>query len=189
MGQSHRVLLALLFSLLAQACAGERHVLRLSQVSPRLSPFEGSPYDALATGPVSYTVIGEPDYDKFFQEAAAVHGAMLFALRSVERLETIAEGSANPTPLDYTITLTLLTDTLPRTQQRAMYLQKEAMRLRGRIFGDFFWKFYKIPKVRRALNETRENLESTKALVPQLLGRLMNLHRRIKLNKGLEKSL
>jgi hypothetical protein len=179
----------LFFALLLAACAGERHALRLGQVSGGLQSFEGSTYDGLAEDPVYYTEIGEPDYDKFFQEAAAVNGSMHFALRVAARLDDIVAGRAKATPQDVAVLYMLVLDTLPRTQKRAVYLYTESQRLRDRVGSDFFWRFYKIGKVRGAVNEARANLEAAKKAVPELMKRLEAVKDRINLNKLLEKSL
>jgi hypothetical protein len=181
--------LVLLILLLSVACAGERHALKLSNISPQLKDFEGSPYDALVTEPVHYTVIGEPEYDRFFQEAAAVYGSLLFAMRAVDRAQAIVDGKAKATPMDFAIMITVIRDTLPTTQKRAIFLYNESIRLREKVGTDFAWKFYKIPKVRGAVNEARDNLESTKKLVPELMTRIRDLSGKIQWNKMLEKSL
>ncbi len=180
--------LILVVLLLGSACAGERHALKLSHVSPQLKNFEGSPYDALVTQPVHYTSIGEPEYDRFFQEAAAVYGSLLFAMRAVERAQDIVDGKAQATPMDFAIMITVIQDTLPTTQKRAVFLYNESVRLRGKVGSDFGWKFYKISKARGAVNEARDNLEATKVLVPQLIARIQHLHGKIQWNKMLEKS-
>ena len=188
MGPRQRSTFFLLVLLLA-ACAGERHALRLGQVSNGLQPFEGSAYDGLQESPVYYTEIGEPDYDKFFQEAAAVNGSMHFALKVAARLDDVVAGREQVTPQDVAVLYMLVLDTLPRTHQRAVYLYNEGQRLRDRVTSDFFWRFYKIPKVRGAVNEARANLEEAKKSVPELMKRLNAVKDRINLNKLLEKSL
>jgi hypothetical protein len=139
--------------------------------------------------PVHYTEIGEPKYDKFFREAAAVYGSMLFAIHVIKRTEDIVAGNVAATPLDLRLILTVATDTLPRSQQRAIYLYNESKTLREEAGSDFFWKFYKIAKVRGAVNEARANLEETKRLVPELVSRLQQLQTRIQWNKMIERSL
>lgn len=175
--------------LLFTACAGQQHSLRLGQVSNGLQAFEGSTYDGLKDHPVYYTEIGEPEYDRFFQEAAAVNGSMHFAMRVAARLDDVVAGREQVTPQDVAVLYMLVKDTLPRTQQRAIYLYSESQRLRDRVGSDFFWRFYKISKVRGAVNEARANLEEAKALVPELMKRLAAVKDRIQLNKLLEHSL
>ncbi len=174
------LLAALLFTV---ACAAPRQTLRLGQISPGLEAFEGSHYDALATAPVVYSVIGEPEYDRFFQEAAAVHGSMLFALRVIDRAETIVAGRAAPTPADLRLIVTVMTDTLPHTQQRAAYLIEEGERLRGEAAWHFAWRFYKIPRARSAVDEARAHLEESQRLAPVLVARLRDIHERIQYQK------
>lgn len=180
--------LFLVLALALGACAGQQHTLKLSQVSTGLRPFEGSPYDALTLKPVHYSEIGEPEYDKFFREAAAVYGSMLFAIHVVKRTEDIVAGKVSPTPLDVRLILTVATDTLPRTHQRAIYLYNESLRLREKMGADFFWKFYKIPKARSAVNEARDNLLETKRLIPELAKRVQELHTKVEWHKMIEKS-
>ena len=164
--------LTILFS---AGCAGESHVLRLGQVSPGLTRLEGSPYDALVTEPVHYTVIGMPEYDRFFEESAAAYGSVLLAMKTVDRAQDLIDGKSRPTPLDFMLWFTLLRDTLPRTLQRAAYLENEGRRLREKAPSDFTWHFYKLWQVRSAVKQAQANLEATQRLAPVLMQRLHGL--------------
>lgn len=175
---------------LSQAgCAAQQHTLKLSEVSTGLRPYENSPYDALLEKPVYYSEIGEPEYDRFFQEAAAVYGSMLFAVHTVERMENVVAGKARATPADVAVLFTLVTDTLPRTQQRAFYLLREGQRLRDKAGSDFWWRPFTAWKVRGAVSEARANLEETRRLIPVLVERVDGLKGAVGWHKLLEKSL
>lgn len=187
--RTRATLLAFLLALTLGACAGTQHALKLSDVSSGLRPYENSPYDALVEKPVYYTEIGELEYDRFFQEAAAVYGSMLFAIRTMERMESVVKGESQPTPADVAILMTLVTDTLPRTQRRAAFLVTEGQRLRDKAGGDFWWRPFTAIKVRGAVNEARENLEQTRALIPVMIERVTQLHNSVNWMKLLEKSL
>lgn len=170
-------------------CAGQRHSLALREVSPSLQKLEGSPYDSLASQPIYYTIIGEPDYDRFFKEAAAIHATLLFAQHAVARAQSIVDGRAQPNPIDFALMLTLLTETLPRAHQRAVFLSQEGKRLRKRVYRDFAWKFYKIPRVSRAVSEARDHLGATQRLAPELLQQIKVLYLRAKYNRMFDQSL
>lgn len=187
--RTRATLLVFLLALSLAACAGTQHALKLSDVSHGLRAYENSPYDALVDKPVYYTEIGEPEYDRFFQEAAAVYGSMLFAIRTIERMESVVKGQAQPTPADVAVLMTLVTDTLPRTQRRAVYLVSEGQRLRDKAGGDFWWRPFTAMKVRSAVNEARENLEQTRALIPVMIERVAGLQQSVNWMKLLEKSL
>jgi hypothetical protein len=174
--------------LLAAGCAASHHHLRLGQVSPALERYEGTDYDVLASEEVRYRTIGEPDYDAFFREAAALYGSALFAVRFVQRIERIVAGQETATPSDLAMVWILATQTLPHTQRRALYLAKEGERLRAKARRDFAWKFYKLPRAWRAAREAQANLEATQELAPALALKLHEIQKLLLINQLKERS-
>ncbi len=183
-----RATILIAFLLAVAACTGTRHNIQLSDVSGGLGRLEFSPYDPLQKEPVTYTTIGEHKYDKFVKEAAALRATMVFTLHTIERFETVVAGKATPNPIDFVLAWQLVTQTLPRTAERAAYLYLEGSRLKEEASSDFFWRFYKIPKAKGALDEARENLIATRDMAPVLIERLEGLVTRIDRKKLLRQS-
>lgn len=179
----------ILLALTISACAGTRTHVQLDDISPRLSRLNNTPYDVLREQTVHYSVVGIPKYDRFFREAAILHATAVFALSTVERLEAILAGDTAPTLMDVHILVTLMTDTLPQTAQRAHYLHHQGTQLRQEAKRDFPWRFYKARTIRRAINDARYNLEAARDISPELLARLRTLSRTVNLPNIIRQSL
>jgi hypothetical protein len=188
MAWQQRATLFLVLLLILSACAGHRESLRLGQISERLGQFEGTDYDVLQASPVHYTRIGEAEYDLYFEEAAAVLGSALFARRVLDRAEEIVGGKRQATMNDLAVIFTVMTETLPRTQKRAIYLLEEGERLRAKAPTDFFWRFYKLPRARKAVLEAQYNLESARDMAPELITSLRRIYSHIQPLKLFDRS-